>query len=103
MSNKTKGVKITLGGRSFVIGCEEDKREILTAAVNMVESRLQEVQKNGKVIGLDRCALLAALNIASDLLEERTQVQSSGELGSQVQRMTTKIDSVIEEQNQLSI
>ena len=58
MKSKTKRCKITLGGRSFVIGCEEDKREILDAAVNMVESRLEEVQKNGKVIGLDRCALL---------------------------------------------
>ena len=103
MKSKAKGVKITLGGRSFVIGCEEDKREILTAAVNMVEDRLDEVQKNGKVIGLDRCALLAALNIASDLLEERTQVQSSGDLGSQLQRISTKIDAAIEEQNQLSL
>ena len=101
--NKSKGTKITLGGRSFVIACEEDKKPVLAAAAQMVEDKLDEVQKNGKVIGLDRCALLAALNIASELLEGQTQVQSSGDLGSQLQRMSTKIDAVMEEQNQLSI
>ena len=103
MMNKSKGTKITLGGRSFVIACEEDKKPILTAAVEMVEDKLDEVQKNGKVIGLDRCALLAALNIASELLDGQTQVQSSGDLDNQLQRMVGKIDAVIEEQNQLSI
>ena len=103
MSNKAKGVKITLGGRTFVIACEEDKRSVLAAAVNMVESRLDEVQKHGKVIGLDRCALMSALNIANDLLEQRTTVESSGDLDSRLQRMSTKIDAAIEEQNQLSL
>ncbi len=103
MISKSKGTKITLGGRSFVVACEEDKQPILAAAVEMVENKIEEVQKNGKVIGLDRCALLAALNIASELLEEQTQVHSSGDLGSQLQRMSSKIDAVIEEQNQLTI
>lgn len=103
MSSKAKGVKITLGGRTFVIACEEDKQAVLSAAVKMVESRLDEVQRRGKVIGLDRCALMAALNIANDLLEERTMVESSGDLDSRLQRMSTKIDAAIEEQNQLSL
>ncbi len=103
MISKSKGTKISLGGRSFVIACEEENKPILAAAVDMVEDKLDEVQRNGKVIGLDRCALLAALNIASELLQEQTQIEGSGDLNSQLQRMTTKIDAAIDEQNQLSI
>ena len=103
MISKSKGTKISLGGRSFMIACEEDKKPILAAAVDLVEDKLDEVQRNGKVIGLDRCALLAALNIASELLQEQTQIEGSGDLNSQLQRMTTKIDAAIDEQNQLSI
>ena len=64
---------VTILGREFRIACGAGEREALLRAVAHLDTRMREIRDAGKVAGMDRIAVMAALNIAHDLLRERSQ------------------------------
>jgi cell division protein ZapA len=68
---RTITLDVMILGREFKIACKEDEREELTEAVAMLDRRMREIRDAGKVSGTDRIAVMAALNIAHELLRER--------------------------------
>ncbi|HEY3180492.1 MAG TPA: cell division protein ZapA [Casimicrobiaceae bacterium] len=75
MSNSFKGASLTLDvtifGREYKVACNEDERAELAEAVAYLDRKMREIRDRGKVAGIDRIAVMAALNIAHDLLRER--------------------------------
>lgn len=68
MSESVAPVTIRILDREYQIACREDEREDLVAAAELVHERMRETRSQGKVIGTDRIAVMAALNIAHELL-----------------------------------
>jgi cell division protein ZapA len=62
------GLTINLLGREFRVACKEGEESALLASVEFVNRRMKEVRDTGKVVGNERIALMAALNIAHELL-----------------------------------
>ena len=58
-------------GRDYKVACKEHERADLLAAVEFLDGRMREIRDAGKNLGVDRLAVMAALNIANDLLRER--------------------------------
>lgn len=72
MSNAgTITLDITILGREFKVACAESERDELTEAVALLDARMREIRDASKITGTDRIAVMAALNIAHDLLRER--------------------------------
>lgn len=69
----TLQLDVSILGREFRVGCRESEREALLQAVAHLDSRMREIRDAGKVSGIDRIAVMAALNIANDLLRERRE------------------------------
>jgi cell division protein ZapA len=95
----TRNVEVTIMGRSFKVPCSNEEEPALMAAVNYLNSKMREIRDNGKVVGTERIAMMAGLNIAHELL-------SVGG-GDQIARlkklddMKTMLDGVLDEQNPL--
>jgi cell division protein ZapA len=67
--DKDKGaVTINLLGREFRVACPEGEERQLLASVDYLNRKLKEVRDMGKVVGNERIALMAALNIAHECL-----------------------------------
>jgi cell division protein ZapA len=64
-------IEVTLLGRSYRVACSESEREALLQAVAYLEGKMGEIKKSGKVAGTERIAVMAALNIAHELLSMR--------------------------------
>jgi cell division protein ZapA len=62
---------VTILGREFKVACKESERVELTEAVAFLDRRMREIRDAGKIAGLDRIAVMAALNIAHELQRER--------------------------------
>jgi cell division protein ZapA len=63
---------VTLLGREYKVACKESERAELQDAVAFVDRRMREIRDAGKsAAGVERVAVMAALNIAHDLLRER--------------------------------
>jgi cell division protein ZapA len=59
---------INLLGREFRVGCPEGEEKQLLASVDYLNRKLKEVRDYGKVVGNERIAIMAALNIAHECL-----------------------------------
>ena len=69
---------VTILGREFKVACGEGERAELGEAVAFVDRQMREIRDRGRVTGVDRIAVMAALNIAHDLLRERRMARGGG-------------------------
>jgi cell division protein ZapA len=65
---RERGLTINILGREFRVACPENEEPQLLASVDFLNRKLREVRDTGKVIGNERIALMAALNIAHEYL-----------------------------------
>ena len=61
-------IEVTLLGRDYRVTCTDAEREGLLQAVAYLDGKMNEIKKNSKVTGTERIAVMAALNIAHELL-----------------------------------
>ena len=102
MSAEPKGLQISIMGREFRVACPEEEQKGLLEAVDYLNRKMQEIRENGKVIGLERIAIMAALNIAHELLS--TKVGGGfdiAEIKRRINAMETVLDQAISDQNEL--
>jgi cell division protein ZapA len=64
-------IDVTIFGRQYKVACNEDERAELADAVAYLDGKMREIRDRGKVAGVDRIAVMAALNITHDFLRER--------------------------------
>jgi cell division protein ZapA len=69
---------VSLLGRDFKVACKEAERAELTDAVALLDRRMREIRETGKIAGAERIAVMAALNLAHDLLRERKAPLAAG-------------------------
>jgi cell division protein ZapA len=62
---------LNLLGREFRVACPEGEEQQLLASAELLNRKLREVRDTGKVIGNERIAVMAALNIAHELMSNR--------------------------------
>ena len=102
MSAEPKGLQITLMGRQYRVACAEEEQEGLLKAVDFLNKRMQAVRDNGKVIGQERIAIMAALNIAHEFLTSKVGGGFDiAEIKRRMAGMETVLDRALSEQDEL--
>ena len=71
-SREKGALTVSLLGREFRVGCPDGEEKQLLATVDYLNRKLKEVRDTGKVVGNERIALMAALNIAHESLSQKT-------------------------------
>jgi cell division protein ZapA len=97
-----KTVDVNLLGRSYRVACEDHERDALMQAVAYLDAKMGEIRKNGKVMGTERIAVMAALNVAHELLS--LKLGSGFDLGQAKRRLLaleSQIDAAIAKQEKL--
>ena len=92
------GVNVSILGKEFMVACPEDERESLSAAARYLDEKMREIHDDGKVLGAERCAIMAALNIASELLELRNSGALAPEMNLKLKYLQEKIDTVLQDE-----
>ena len=102
MSGKTKTLDIKLLDRELRIACPEEERAELLDAVAYLDKRMREIRDAGKIVSVERIALMAALNITHELLT--TKIGKGVDLSDFKRRMDSMqaaIDQALAEQDTL--
>jgi cell division protein ZapA len=102
MNETADTVEVSLLGRTYRVACEEHERESLMQAVAYLDAKMNEIRKAGKVAGSERIAVMAALNVAHELLSLR--LGPGFDLGKAKRRISaieSKIDAAIAKQENL--
>ncbi len=71
MNTKNNTLDVTIMGRTYKVACSDGEREDLLSAVSLLDRKMNEIKAVGKVASAERIAVMAALNIANELLGSR--------------------------------
>lgn len=77
MSERMQRVVITILDREFQVACAPDERQALLSAARELDSRMRRVRNSGSVIGMDRIAVMVALNLCHELQEARAKSEAN--------------------------
>jgi cell division protein ZapA len=99
--SEVKGLDVSIMGREFRVACPEDEQDELLAAVSYLDRKMREIRDSGKVIGVERIAIMAALNIAHELLTTRTGGFDIGDFKRRIGSMQEQLDQALEDQEKL--
>ena len=104
---KQTALTIRILGRDYSIACPEGERESLLNSAEYLSRRMHAIQRKGKTLGVERIAVMAALNIARDLIaaERRLERQEAGlpatdgEITERLSQLQLHIESALKEPN----
>ena len=89
-------VTVHILDKEYCIACPADERANLESAARYLDGKMREIRSGGKVIGADRIAVMAALNITHDLLhkQQRLDLQADS-TREQVRDLLDRVDEAL--------
>lgn len=90
MSQDGHQVSIKILDKTFLIGCPDGAEAELFASADYLNQKMAEIKDTGRVLGMEKVAIMAALNISHELLKSREAQRSDVE--SRIQKLGEKID-----------
>ena len=72
MNDDLQRVTVRLLDKEYQIACPEEEREGLLESADLLNRKMREIRDSGKVVGVDRIAVMAALNICHEMLQGRS-------------------------------
>lgn len=96
MSPAVKPITLNILDKEYVVGCTDEEREALMTSVDYLNGKLREQRDSGKVIGSERVAVMAALNIAHEFLDHRRALESTATgFDDKLTRIQRKIEAAL--------
>jgi cell division protein ZapA len=93
---------LTIAGRDYRVSCAPQERENLLACAHYVDSKMSAIRDAGKVMGADRVAVLAALQMAQELFSVRAaEGLSINDLRKRVKHLNELADEMLAPQEKL--
>ncbi|WP_148713823.1 cell division protein ZapA [Chitinolyticbacter meiyuanensis] len=99
--NDIKQLDVTIMGREFRVACPVDEEATLLQAVQMLDGKMHEIRDGGKVIGIEKIAIMAALNIAHEYLHMEVGGFDIGGYRRRIEAMNATLDAALQDQGQL--
>jgi cell division protein ZapA len=89
-------IKITILDKEYIVACPPGEETALKASARHLSDRMKEIRSTGKVVGMDRIAVMAGLNIAHEAIELGT---GGNELATtacaRLQKLNQRIDETL--------
>lgn len=96
MSNDRKSVTINILDKPYKVACPLGEQVALLASARHLDQKMREIRDNSRVIGLDRVAVMAALNMTNELLAKDADDSANTRYNKEsVDRMHQKLDDAI--------
>jgi cell division protein ZapA len=97
-------VNVKILEKEYQISCPAEERKDLVDCADLLNAKMREIRDSGKVVGLDRIAVMAALNMANELI--KTQGITNGletDVKSKVRAMRERVESALQSDRQLEL
>lgn len=104
MTQEQKAVNIKILDKEFGVSCPPEEEAELLASARMVDTKMREIRQSGKIVGMDRIAVMAALNIAHELVSAQKELsQHSNGTEKQLARILEKVDQALAQARQMEL
>jgi cell division protein ZapA len=97
-------VNVKILDKEYEVSCPADEKAALLDSAELLHSKMAEIRNSGKVTGLDRIAVMAALNLANELLRARSSGHAiEHDAAGRIQAMRERVESALQSGRQLEI
>jgi cell division protein ZapA len=97
VSKASEPVTVRILDREYTVGVEPDERDSLLSAAKLLDAKMREIRGSNRMAGVDRIAILAALNLAHELQLSRSDTERrERELARTVGAMQRKLDDLFD-------
>ena len=104
MSSGANVVTVHILDKEYRIACPPEEQDELLRSAKYLSKKMKEIRDSGKVIGTDRIAVMAALNISHDLLKSQSDTESqSSTMGGRIKSLQSKIDAALHDSKQMDL
>ncbi|MDA0706335.1 MAG: cell division protein ZapA [Proteobacteria bacterium] len=102
MSNPTAQVSVRILDKEYQVACPASERMDLLDSAEVLNAKMREIRDSGRIVGLDRIAVMAALNMANDLLHAQVRDRAiEGDVSMRLKSISDRVDSVLGGSQQL--
>lgn len=88
-------VSIRILDKEYQVHCPPEQQEALLSAAHGLDLRMREIRRSGNVIGLERIAVMAALNLSYELMQAQRTAGSNTAAGTDLDRIDAKLTQAI--------
>ena len=104
MRSQNNPVTVHILDKEYRILCQDGEQNDLLASARYLDMKMREIRHTGKVIGSDRIAVMAALNIAHELLKhQQSKDETTQSLSKRICNLQKKVEIALNSGNQLEL
>lgn len=97
-------VTVTILGKEYQVACPEEEKDALLESARLVHQNMDKIRSSGKVVGVDRIAVMAALNIAHDLINlQQDENQDLDKTNEKITRLKERVSAFLDEDRQMEL
>ena len=104
MTDMYAHVSVRILEKEYQVSCPASERTDLLDSAELLNAKMREIRDSGKVVGLDRIAVMAALNMANELLQTRAKDEAlASSLGPRLKVLNERVDTALGGNQQLEL
>lgn len=104
MKDEARQVTVRILDKEYRVACRPDEEQALFEAAGYLNGKMQEIRDKGRVIGIDRIAVMAALNLAHELLQSQAGAHRDAEgVNNKIQLLRGKLENAINKSRQMEL
>ena len=104
MNDPHAQVSVRILDKEYQVACPASERTDLLDSAEVLNAKMLEIRDSGRVVRLDRIAVMAALNMANDLIHAQARDRLlEGDLSGRLKLISDRVESVLGESKQLDL
>jgi cell division protein ZapA len=104
MTDRTVRVSVRILEKEYQVACPVEERSALLDAAELLNGKMREIRDGGNVLGLDKIAVMAALNLANELLSIRSRDTSSDNgMAGKIRQLRERVETALNSGQQMEI
>lgn len=108
MSTDPSTAIVNILDKDYQVVCPPEQKEELEAAASYLDEQMRQIRATGKVVGLERIAVMAALNISHELIQcqrkaPKAGAKPQGKDADTLKKLNNKLDNALQKYRQLEL
>lgn len=104
MTQQMAQVSVRILDKEYQVACRPEERTDLLDSAEILNSKMREIRDTGRVVGLDRIAVMAALNMANDLMHAQARdVELEGDVSNRLRSISDRVENALSGTQQLDL
>lgn len=104
MSDDIQPVSVRILDKEYLISCPSEEEEFLRKSAQYLDKQMRDIRDSGRVVGVDRIAVMAALNITHDLLQNKNMCDDlNHSVSTRIRSIQEKIELALHRGKQMEL